>query len=272
MPLPKQIRRSVLGEAFVVGVLASVGGIAGGIAVAKGIDCPLRCDRSAPHRLAADPRAPNADRRRRDRYRRHDGRRDRAGSSSIDGAAHRAPQWMWRCGRRRLAHAARSSGVGLFAAGLASGAVGLAGVGSTAVTVATLAFGVVAIFLGVTLLSPLVVGVVTRLFGWPMRKVTGVAGRLAQKNAARNPRRTATTAAALMIGLALVTTALVVGQSVKSTIGADVREVVEGRLLRQRRSRRGRLPSHARVRHEEVRRGRRSDRVHEVRRHASTAP
>ena len=53
-----------------------------------------------------------------------------------------------------------------------------------------------------------------------MRKIAGVAGRLAQKNAARNPRRTATTAAALMIGLALVTTALVVGQSVKATIGS----------------------------------------------------
>ena len=53
-----------------------------------------------------------------------------------------------------------------------------------------------------------------------MRKIAGVAGRLAQKNAARNPRRTATTAAALMIGLALVSTALVVGESVKATIGS----------------------------------------------------
>jgi putative ABC transport system permease protein len=53
-----------------------------------------------------------------------------------------------------------------------------------------------------------------------MRMTAGVAGRLAQKNAARNPRRTATTAAALMIGLALVSTALVVGESVKATIGS----------------------------------------------------
>ena len=53
-----------------------------------------------------------------------------------------------------------------------------------------------------------------------MRKIAGVAGRLAQKNAARNSRRTATTAAALMIGLTLVTTALVVGESVKATIGS----------------------------------------------------
>ena len=60
------------------------------------------------------------------------------------------------------------------------------------------------IFLGVTVLSPLAVGGVTGVFGWPMREIAGVAGRLAQRNAARNPRRTATTAAALMIGLALV--------------------------------------------------------------------
>jgi putative ABC transport system permease protein len=58
------------------------------------------------------------------------------------------------------------------------------------------------------------------LFGWPMRKVAGVAGHLAQKNAVRNSRRTATTAAALMIGLTLVTTALVVGESVKASIGS----------------------------------------------------
>ena len=61
------------------------------------------------------------------------------------------------------------------------------------------------------MLSLLVVGLVTRAVGSPMR---GVAGKLARRNAARNSRRTATTAA-LMIGLTLVTTALVVGDSVK---------------------------------------------------------
>jgi putative ABC transport system permease protein len=216
---PQQIRRSVMGEAFVVGVLASVGGIAGGIAVAKGI--ALLFSAIGVHLTAWPlilvPRTLIA-----------------AVVIGIGvtmvaaiGPARRASTVppiaiLSGCGEADVvgSRSRKVSGVGLFAAGLASGAVGLAGVGSTAVTVATLAFGVVATFLGVTLLSPLVVGVVTRLFGWPMRKVTGVAGRLAQKNAARNPRRTATTAAALMIGLALVTTALVVGQSVKSTIGA----------------------------------------------------
>ena len=80
--------------------------------------------------------------------------------------------------------------------------------------------GAVATFLGVTALSPLAVGVVTGFLGWPLRKFTGVAGAMAQRNAARNPRRTATTAAALMVGLTLVTTALFVGASVKSAIGS----------------------------------------------------
>jgi putative ABC transport system permease protein len=78
------------------------------------------------------------------------------------------------------------------------------------------------VFLGVTMLSPLAVGVVTALFGWPMRLVGGVAGRMAQRNAARNPRRTASTGAALMIGLTLVTTAFVVGESVKATVGSAI--------------------------------------------------
>ena len=52
-------------------------------------------------------------------------------------------------------------------------------------------------------------------------RIAGVAGGMARSNAARDPRRTATTSAALMIGLALVSTALVVGESVKATVGSS---------------------------------------------------
>jgi putative ABC transport system permease protein len=216
---PTQIRRSVLGEAFAVGVLASAGGIGGGIAVAKGI--ALLFSAIGVH-LSAYPLilAP----------------RTLITAAAIGigvtmlaavGPARRAatvpPITLLTGGVEARAVGSRTrkfSGVGLIAAGLAAGATGLTGVGTTAVTVSGLAFGTIAIFLGVTVLSPLAVGGVTAVCGWPMRKSAGVAGRLAQKNAARNPRRTATTAAALMIGLALVTTALVVGQSVKATIGS----------------------------------------------------
>ncbi len=46
----------------------------------------------------------------------------------------------------------------------------------------------------------------------------GLAGKLARANAARNPQRTATTAAALMIGLTLVTAVTVIGDSIKSSV------------------------------------------------------
>ncbi|MGI9641834.1 MAG: FtsX-like permease family protein, partial [Acidimicrobiia bacterium] len=87
-----------------------------------------------------------------------------------------------------------------------------------------MAVGAISIILGVTLLSPLVVGAITAVLGWPLHRAAGVAGSMAQKNATRNPRRTATTAAALMIGLALVSTALVVGQSIKTTLGTTIEE------------------------------------------------
>ena len=56
----------------------------------------------------------------------------------------------------------------------------------------------------------------TRL-GWPAAKLGGASGRLARGNAKRNPQRTASTAAALMIGLALVTLVAVLGQGIRST-------------------------------------------------------
>ena len=79
--------------------------------------------------------------------------------------------------------------------------------------------GVPLMLIGVALLSPLVVpplaGVVGR-FGARFRKVPG---RLGYQNAARNPRRTASTASALMIGLALVVGLTVAADSALSQFG-----------------------------------------------------
>lgn len=82
---------------------------------------------------------------------------------------------------------------------------------------AQLAGGAVLTFLGVSALSPLVAEPVARLLGAPLARVGGQAGRLARENGARNPQRTASTAAALMVGLALVSMAFVVGTSVKES-------------------------------------------------------
>jgi putative ABC transport system permease protein len=98
----------------------------------------------------------------------------------------------------------------------------LVAVGLTASEGMTILFGMasgaILLFLGVAALSPLFAAPVARFLGTPLR-LSGITGRLASENAARSPRRTSSTAAALMIGLALVTMALVVGTSVKESFG-----------------------------------------------------
>jgi putative ABC transport system permease protein len=84
-----------------------------------------------------------------------------------------------------------------------------------------LAVGVLALFLGVAMVAPSIARPLARVLGWPASRIGGSAGTLARSNAMRNPARTASTAAALMIGLALVTTFAVLAQGLKqSTIGA----------------------------------------------------
>jgi putative ABC transport system permease protein len=77
--------------------------------------------------------------------------------------------------------------------------------------------GVVASFVGMALLAPRVVPPLARTLGWPGMRIGGVAGTLARENAMRNPARTASTAAALMIGLALVTAVGVLAAGLKTT-------------------------------------------------------
>ncbi len=94
-------------------------------------------------------------------------------------------------------------------------ALALAGdIGSA--TMPALAGGVGLVFIGAALLSPLLAKPVVRLLGWLVGR--GQAGKLGVRNALRNPRRTAVTAAALMIGVTLITTAATVAQSFKSSI------------------------------------------------------
>ncbi|MFY0408519.1 FtsX-like permease family protein [Solicola sp. PLA-1-18] len=74
-------------------------------------------------------------------------------------------------------------------------------------------------FVGVVLLGPVLVPGLVRLLG-PLVRAAGVPGRLAVQNAVRNPRRTASTTVALLVGVTLVTTVVVGTASVKSSVGA----------------------------------------------------
>jgi putative ABC transport system permease protein len=84
--------------------------------------------------------------------------------------------------------------IGLLATGL-----------STGLRLLAVGVGAVALFIGISMLAPKLVPPLVRVLGWPATKIGGAAGRLAEGNSARNPARTASTASALMIGLALVT-------------------------------------------------------------------
>lgn len=76
---------------------------------------------------------------------------------------------------------------------------------STGVRLLAVGIGAVALFIGVSMLAPQLVPPLVRVLGWPASRMGGSAGKLAQGNSSRNPARTASTASALMIGLALVT-------------------------------------------------------------------
>ncbi len=79
----------------------------------------------------------------------------------------------------------------------------------------TLGAGAAITFVAVSILSPLVARSVVSLLARPLAWIMPISGRLARANAARNPRRTSATAVALTIGLALVTMVSIVGQSLK---------------------------------------------------------
>ena len=89
---------------------------------------------------------------------------------------------------------------------------------STTNLLVALAMGVLTVFVGVNMTSPLFARPLARSLGAPLARIDGMPGHLARQNAARSPRRTSSTAAALMIGLALVVTVSVVADSLKSSV------------------------------------------------------
>ena len=88
-----------------------------------------------------------------------------------------------------------------------------------------IAGGTLLLFIGVALFAPRFVRPLTAVLGWPGERLGGVAGSLARENATRNPGRTASTAAALMIGLALVTFVSILGQGLRSSFSDSVEEL-----------------------------------------------
>ncbi len=81
-----------------------------------------------------------------------------------------------------------------------------------------LAPGALGLFIGLFILGPLVAGPLAGLMRAPLKAAKGITGQMAADNAARNPKRTARTAAALLVGAALVTSVTVLASSVKASV------------------------------------------------------
>jgi putative ABC transport system permease protein len=118
------------------------------------------------------------------------------------------------------------AGGGLVAVGLALGLLGLFVIDRSMLIFTSLVVGALAVFLGIALLSPLLAEPVVGALGRPFAALFRISGRLARANAVRNPHRTAKTASALMVGLALVTMVSVVGASLKESFAASVADAV----------------------------------------------
>jgi putative ABC transport system permease protein len=89
-----------------------------------------------------------------------------------------------------------------------------------------LGLGVVLSLLGFVVIGPLLAGGVVRILGAVLLRAFGPVGRMAERNALRNPRRTGATGAALMIGLALVACLSVVGSSMVASATQELDRTV----------------------------------------------
>ncbi|MDF2750787.1 MAG: hypothetical protein K0T00_1963 [Gaiellaceae bacterium] len=98
------------------------------------------------------------------------------------------------------------------------------GLGTTQL-LAWMGIGALLIFIGVALFAQRLIRPLAQFLGWPATQIGGAAGKLARDNARRNPQRTASTASALMIGLALVTLVAVLAQGITSTFRNSVEEI-----------------------------------------------
>jgi len=99
-------------------------------------------------------------------------------------------------------------------------------VGLTRPAIQLVGIGAVAVFLGIGMLAPVVARPMSSVIGRPLARLLGIPGRLGRENSMRSPRRTAQTSSALMVGLALVSTIAVFGASLSKSATSSVDEAV----------------------------------------------
>ncbi len=93
--------------------------------------------------------------------------------------------------------------------------------------------GAVVTLFGVSMFSPRLVRPLASVIGWPLERLRGITGRLARENSVRKPGRTAVTAAALMIGLAVVVFVTVFAAGISASIGNAIDRNFQGDIVLQ---------------------------------------
>ncbi|HYV14631.1 MAG TPA: FtsX-like permease family protein [Conexibacter sp.] len=109
--------------------------------------------------------------------------------------------------------------------------LGLFGSASGGSAAALVGAGAAVMFIGTGLLAFHVVGPLALGVGAPLERLRGVGGRLARENAMRNPRRTASTSAALMIGVALVAFVTIFAAGLRASIAHQVGVGLKGQMI-----------------------------------------
>ncbi|HZA79518.1 MAG TPA: FtsX-like permease family protein, partial [Acidimicrobiales bacterium] len=95
----------------------------------------------------------------------------------------------------------------------------------------TVGLGAVITLIGAIVLGPVVARPVAGILGTPLARLRGLTGSLARQNAIRNPRRTAATASALMVGVGIVTLFTVFAASLKESTAATIDRSFGGDLM-----------------------------------------
>ncbi len=136
----------------------------------------------------------------------------------------------------RFARFTTAIGVLMAALGAGSLALGIFSDGGANGRLLFMGLGAFLLFIAIATLSKYLVKPAARVIGWPLEKLAPTSGRLARDNAGRNPSRTAATAAALMIGLAMVVFLAVFAQAMKGSFSGALDKSTRAELVVQDRT------------------------------------
>ena len=221
----RQVFRSVLGEAAITGLVSSVIGLGLGVLAALGLQALLRGFGITlpPGSLVFEPRTALV------------GLLVGVGVTVVAalgparGAVRIPPVAALDDRRSGPTASLRRRFIGGTALALA-GAVMLA-IGLAKPAIQLVGLGAVAIFLGTATLAPAIARPLSSVIGRPLARVLGEPGRLGRENSMRSPRRTAQTASALMVGLALVAAMSVFGASVSRSATSSADQAISADLI-----------------------------------------